>query len=955
MSIFVSMSLIKTIADSGVSFSRNRSEKRNIVLTNLIALTAAAVPTSVLLGRLFFYDQSVAGSFRLLYGSLFLLVPIFMNRFGFINASRVVLCWIPFIYLFGGQVVGIRESTNYQASGYLVVRYFFIAFSSFPFLLFNLRERRLLIAGLLGPLLSIVLFDPILNFFQVGYWQLGFNESSYAFNTIRVLISFFVIGFSSFFLKRLVESSELMNDKLLEELAEKNKQIREQAADEVHQLNQQLYVNLEELSEREIILNHSQRIAKIGSFEYMIKNGSIFWSEEMYNIFGLDKTFDLKTENLFQILFGDESSIMINANLNLLRTGLPYDLTLKSRTPLGYTKWVRVYGFPIIQNGNAIGMRGVCHDITLYKEAEERLRTSEEKFSKAFHNNPDLLTIIREEDLVLIDANQKLFEVLGYQRHEVLGSDVKRLNLFVFPSDRETYYSIYSDQQSVVFECPWRRKDGRVAHIMISTVRIQLQDKYYMMSIVKDVTDRKAAEEKFLKAFDLSPDLMVILRERDLVFVEANRKITEISGFTREEVIGFNSEQKAFALWVDQGERDYFFNSYYTNGTVSQEAKLRRKNGESFYASISAQRIILADENHMIVVIRDINERKVEQEQLILSQANLRATINNTEILIWSLDRNFRLLTFNKPFAAYIKKIYDTDIVPGSTILQSKVYPHDHDMVQKWKEIYMRVLSGEVINMEESRLGEDFQYSLTPIIEGDHVIGVSIFAENVTERKAHDRALVEANKKVGELKLMALRSAMSPHFVFNVLNSIQFYIAKNDRLNAINYLSTFSKLIRSILNHSVNNRIKLVDEIEMLKNYVQLEMTRFENKFNFILDVDPEVDIDAIEIPSLLIQPYVENAILHGLYKKEEAGTLQIRIREHDGALVFEIEDDGIGREAAIKLKKENFPSHKSMGIKLTEERLRLINEYHRAAFEIVDLVNDKGPCGTRVRITVPV
>ena len=202
---------------------------------------------------------------------------------------------------------------------------------------------------------------------------------------------------------------------------------------------------------------------------------------------------------------------------------------------------------------------------------------------------------------------------------------------------------------------------------------------------------------------------------------------------------------------------------------------------------------------------------------------------------------------------------------------------------------------------------------------------------------------------------MALRSAMSPHFIFNVLNSIQFFIAKNDRLNAINYLSTFSKLIRSILTHSVNNKIKLADEIELLKNYVQLEMTRFENKFKFILNVDPEVDIDGIEIPSLLIQPYVENAILHGLYKKQEQGTLQIRINEHDGTLVFEIEDDGIGREAAIKLNTENFPSHKSMGIKLTEERLRLINEYHRAAFEIEDLVNENGPCGTRVRITVPV
>ena len=949
------MSLFKTITEYGASFSTNRSERRNIVLTNLISLTAAGVPLLVLLGRLFFYDQSFAGSVRLLAGVFFLLLPIFMNRMGFVNASRVVLCWVPFIYLFGGQVVGIRESTDYQASGYLVVRYFFLGFGCFPFLVFSLKETKLIVTGLLGPFLSIVFFDPILNFFNVGYWQLGFNEASYPFNTIRVLISFFVIGFSCFFLKRLIESSETLNDKLLWELAEKNKQIREQADNEVHQLNQQLYANLQDLSEREFILNQSQRIAKIGSWEYRIENASIFWSDEMFNIFGLNKNFDLKTENLSQILWGDESTVLINANINLLRTGQPYDLTLRSKTPLGYTKWVRIYGFPINQNGHAIGVRGVCHDITLYKEGEERLRTSEEKFSKAFHSNPDLITIMREDDFVLVDANQKLFDVLGYRRDEALGSDVRVFNLFVFPSDRETYFSIYFDQYSVVYECPWRRKDGRVVHVMISSVRIQLQDKYYIMSLIKDVTDRKAAEEKFLKAFDLSPDLMVILRERDLVFVEANRKIKEISGFTREEVIGFNTEQKEFALWADQSEREAFFKAYFTNGTVSQEAKLRRKDGEAFYASISAQRIVLADEHHMIVVMRDITERKKEQEQLILSQANLNATINNTEVLIWSVDRNFKLITFNKPFASYIKKQYDIDIVPGSTIFRSSGHPVEDEMVSKWTNVYMRVLAGEIITMEESRFGIDFQYSLSPIIEGDHIVGVSIFADNITERKAHDRALADANKKVGELKLMALRSAMSPHFIFNVLNSIQYFIAKNDRLNAINYLSTFSKLIRSILNHSVNNKIKLSDEIEMLKNYVQLEMTRFEDKFNFILDVDPEVDIDAIELPSLLIQPYVENAILHGLYKKQEKGTLHIRINEREGALVFEIEDDGIGREAAIRLRKENFPSHKSMGIKLTEERLRLINEYHRAAFEIEDLVNENGPCGTRVRISVPV
>jgi LytS/YehU family sensor histidine kinase len=233
------------------------------------------------------------------------------------------------------------------------------------------------------------------------------------------------------------------------------------------------------------------------------------------------------------------------------------------------------------------------------------------------------------------------------------------------------------------------------------------------------------------------------------------------------------------------------------------------------------------------------------------------------------------------------------------------------------------------------------------------VIGVSVFGDNVTESRTKDRQLAEANKKIGELKLMALRSVMSPHFIFNVLNSIQYFIVKNDRLNAVTYLTTFSKLIRSILTHSVDNRIRLSDEIELLQNYVQLEMVRFENKFSFELNVDPQLETEEIYIPSLLIQPYVENAILHGLYNKTGLGKLKLSIYEKGEVVIFEIEDDGIGRAAATELRKRNFPTHKSMGIKLTEERLQLINQKDNVGFEIEDLVDAGQPAGTRVRIQV--
>jgi len=202
---------------------------------------------------------------------------------------------------------------------------------------------------------------------------------------------------------------------------------------------------------------------------------------------------------------------------------------------------------------------------------------------------------------------------------------------------------------------------------------------------------------------------------------------------------------------------------------------------------------------------------------------------------------------------------------------------------------------------------------------------------------------------------MALRSVMNPHFIFNVLNSIQFFIAGNDRLNAINYLSKFSKLMRAVLTYSVNNKIKVSEEIEILKNYVQLELVRFEDKFVFHLEIDPAVELDSIEIPSLLLQPYVENAILHGLYNKQGRGNLWLRIREQNESVVFEIEDDGVGREMALQYKRQSRLDHKSMGVQLTEERLRLINELHNVSFEVQDLKNEQGPLGTKVTVWIKI
>jgi LytS/YehU family sensor histidine kinase len=139
----------------------------------------------------------------------------------------------------------------------------------------------------------------------------------------------------------------------------------------------------------------------------------------------------------------------------------------------------------------------------------------------------------------------------------------------------------------------------------------------------------------------------------------------------------------------------------------------------------------------------------------------------------------------------------------------------------------------------------------------------------------------------------------------------------------------------------------------MLGHYIQLESLRFENKFDSVIHVDPDVDVESVEIPSMLIQPYVENAILHGLYNKKEKGLLSISVRESEGAVQVDIHDNGVGRKTSASLQQENMNKHKSMGTALTEERLRLINETGGATVEITDLESDGVAAGTLVRLWI--
>jgi hypothetical protein len=228
----------------------------------------------------------------------------------------------------------------------------------------------------------------------------------------------------------------------------------------------------------------------------------------------------------------------------------------------------------------------------------------------------------------------------------------------------------------------------------------------------------------------------------------------------------------------------------------------------------------------------------------------------------------------------------------------------------------------------------------------------------IKQVKDNEKLKAELGAKILESELGALRAQMNPHFIFNSLNSINSFIVSNNGEEASNYLGDFSSLIRLILENSKNEKITLAQEIDTLQYYLKLEALRFKNKFNYEILFDQELPISIIKIPPMIIQPYIENAIWHGLMHKEDnLGKVSIlfNLNEDDDLIVI-IEDNGIGREAAKQFKSNSLHKNKSYGMLITEDRLQLIQEKYgkKAAATITDLYNEKHIAkGTKVVIII--
>ena len=232
-----------------------------------------------------------------------------------------------------------------------------------------------------------------------------------------------------------------------------------------------------------------------------------------------------------------------------------------------------------------------------------------------------------------------------------------------------------------------------------------------------------------------------------------------------------------------------------------------------------------------------------------------------------------------------------------------------------------------------------------------------LFRIRLRSVRKEERRKAAFQKQLAEVEMHALRAQMNPHFLFNSLNSIKYYAMTKTPRETADYLGTFAMLIRRILQNSREDLVPLKDELEALRLYIEIESLRLEDKFDHRIHVAEDIDPEQLRLPPMLVQPYVENAIWHGLMNKEERGTLTVDISMVSEELRIMIEDDGVGRAKAEEIKNKTAHRERSFGMRITAERMELAAQTLGLGLRstVEDLVDASGsPCGTRVVLFIP-
>lgn len=388
--------------------------------------------------------------------------------------------------------------------------------------------------------------------------------------------------------------------------------------------------------------------------------------------------------------------------------------------------------------------------------------------------------------------------------------------------------------------------------------------------------------------------------------------------------------------------------------------KIQEEIAKTYVASEEFDKAIVINQN-MVQEAQKTNDPSLEiKQQLNLSQTYLEA--NEKEKAVSALKEAYTLAIENnqtlqaKNILARLTETYRKEKKPQEAILLYEDFVNRLDsLIQADSTLidqkFFQIHEERITRLERERALQEelitktnrFNYILIFFI-----ILILVFLVLIA------KSLYSINKKNKRIALQSLRREMNPHFIFNSLNSVNHFIAQNNELEANKYLSSYSKLMRNVMENSNKDFIPLYNEIEQLKEYLQLEHMRFRDKFSYEISINDSLDTDSLCVPNMLIQPQLENAIWHGLRYTPENGLLLLSIRKADQNLQVIIEDNGIGLRQSKELKTKHQKQHNSRGLTNTQERIRLLNELYNIHISLTIVEKTGEESGVKVILSFP-
>jgi two-component system LytT family sensor kinase len=476
-----------------------------------------------------------------------------------------------------------------------------------------------------------------------------------------------------------------------------------------------------------------------------------------------------------------------------------------------------------------------------------------------------------------------------------------------------------------------------------------------------------ASITNYQKAFQIAKDNFVTPKITDLsskiahVYATQGKK-TEAEGFFNNSLNLANKENPTRAL----EEEEKVANFYNSNNRFDEEIKLRKKslikskqNTSSKRKSIDKDSITSQKINYKIgnaYILKENYSKAIPFLQESIKDANKNddivvqkdATRKLSEVFATVGDYDNALKSYHQYVelvdALYVRKEQEIQQVKR---FSKKISDNQNRIssLEKDKELAQSKISLAYIDQklsEESNIRQrQIIYSL---IGGFLLMSLLVYFmyRNSKQQKLANNLLA----------LKSMRSQMNPHFIFNALNSVNSFIAVNDERNANRYLSEFSVLMRSVLENSDEDFIPLIKEVELLELYLKLEHNRFKDTFDYQINIDKTIDLEQFSIPPMLLQPYIENAIWHGLRYKKEKGTLEISFKKKDvETILISIIDTGIGRKKSQELKTKNQLKHKPKGMSTIKNRIAILNSMYKKRISVtVSDVLETGE-GTKVEL----